>query len=194
MTGPSFFMPSVVRRQFLVVVFLIISFLSLAPLGASPVRSFGYGLSAIGKSGISHPESTMGGIGLSLAYAPFSFPWFEPSLKGEVVAGNTSSGFSLRFVRAAMGFDLFRTLRHPFSVMTNNPSAWSVSLDIGVQFDFDRMDELPKLYLACTPIKLEDKDFWYEWCAPYLTLDCSDGGVSIDSWGFVLFRFTYLVV
>lgn len=175
--------------------FLLLLVVTIPSLSAAvSTRSLGFGLSAVGQSGIARPQETMGGLGASLSYAPFSLTWFEPSLRAEVTAGVTETGFSFRSVRAGFGLDIFRTLHHPFQIMTNNPSMWSVALCVGVQFEFDRMSEYPKLYLSCTPIKLKDKDFWYEWCAPYMTLDFSNGGAVIDSWGLVLFRFTFLFV
>ena len=174
---------------------LLLLVVIVQPLPAAvSTRSLGFGLSAVGQSGLVHPDETMGGLGVSLSYAPFSIPWFEPSLQAEVTAGVTNAGFSFRSVRAGLGFDIFRTLHHPFQTMTTNPSMWSVSLNVGVQFEFDRIGEYPKLYLSCTPLKLKDKDFWYEWCSPYMTLDFSTGKTVIDSWGLVLFRFTFLFI
>lgn len=183
------------RRIWLSIILISMFCVSVSPVHAAlSTRSFGYGLSAIGQSGLTHPEETMGGLGISLSYAPFSVDWFEPSLQAEVSVGVTQSGFSFRSIRASLGFDVFRTLRHPFQIMTNNPSMWSISLAAGVQFEFDRIGEYPKLYLSCTPIKLKDKDFWYEWFSPYMTLDFSSGRTVIDSWGVVLFRFSFLCI
>ncbi len=183
-------------RRSLPMFFLLSSLVLTIPSlhAAISTRSCGFGLSTVGQAGLVHPQETMGGLGVSLSYAPFSLAWLEPSLQSEVTAGVTETGFSFRSVRVGLNFDIFRTLHHPFQVMTANPSMWSIALAAGAQFEFDRINDAPKLYLSCTLVKLKDKDFWYEWCAPYMTLDFSDGRTVIDSWGLVLFRFTFLFV
>ncbi len=157
-------------------------------------RSFGFGLSAIGQKGVLYPAETFGGMGINVSYAPFHVDWFEPSLNVEVTVGGNQNGAAFGSVRTSLGLDLFRTLHHPFGLLTTNDSLWSVGVNVGFQYEFARLEPAPLLYLSCTLIRLKDKDYWYEWVSPFMTLDCTGSDVQIDSWGIVLFRFTYLMV
>jgi hypothetical protein len=55
----------------------------------------------------------------------------------------------------------------------------------------DPMRESSSFTVEMSPLKLSQKDFWYEFFSPFISFNLDEGVV--DSWGITLVRYTYFV-
>ena len=157
----------------------------LMPLSA---RTLGYGLGYYAQAVTGDERRTNSGAEVSLAYEPFLFTFCNPALVVSTAFGKDLDGNRMvPYIQAALSMDIFRTLHHPFSLVAHNPIAWDPSVSIGYQWVPDADQQL--LYLSASPLKMSQKDFWYEFFSPFASMDISTG--KIESWGFDLIRYTY---
>ena len=154
----------------------------LFPLSA---RQFGYSLSYGGER---VKTSSYIGSSLRFVWEPFEWDHFNPSVGGEVSFGFDTKGMlRIQSNSIVCNVDLFRTLDHPFWFIAHNKIAYDPSIGIGVQVRYDGGLVRPALYLAASPLKFSQPDFWYEALSPFFIYS-SEGW----SWGVALFRFTYM--
>jgi hypothetical protein len=165
-----------------------LALLLLCLLMPLPAKTLGYGLGYYAQTVTQDVQETSSGIELSLAYEPFLFQFCNPSLVVATAVGSNLDGDStFAYVHSFLSIDVFRTLSHPFSFATINLVAWDPSIGIGYQWVPSSKQHL--LTLSASPLKLTQKDFWYEFFSPFISYDLSNGNV--ENWGFNLIRYTY---
>lgn len=151
-------------------------------------KSFGYGLGMYGHSDVLDVGASSGGAELSFVYQPWLLPIGNPSVHLKAAMGSGMDN-SLTFPYVELGFsvDLFRIIRHPFNFFANNIVAYDPAVSVAYHFDVQNTSHL--LSVGCSPFKLSQKDFWYEFFAFYVAVDIGTGAV--DNWGINLIRYTY---
>lgn len=152
-------------------------------------KSFGYGLGMYGQSVLLDESASSSGVELSFVYQPWLLPVGNPSLQIKGAMGTDMSG-SLTFPYLELGFslDLFRVIAHPFNFFANNIVAYDPAISVAYHVDLRGASHL--LSVGFSPFKLSQKDFWYEFFAPFVALDL--GRREVDNWGITLIRYTYL--
>jgi hypothetical protein len=167
---------------------ILLSLLLLGLLMPLSAKTLGYGFGYYAQTVTQDVSETSSGIELSFAYEPFLFQFCNPSLVvATAVGGNLDGEATLAYAQAFLSLDVFRTLSHPFSFVATNPIAWDPSIGVGYQWVPASRQHL--LTLSASPLKLTQKDFWYEFFSPFVSFDVSNG--NIENWGFNLIRYTY---
>ncbi|AEV30493.1 hypothetical protein SpiGrapes_2736 [Sphaerochaeta pleomorpha str. Grapes] len=155
------------------------------PLSA---RTLAYGLGYYAQTVTEDEQRTNSGLEVSFVYEPFLFTVCNPALVVSAAYGkNINGNRGVPYIQAALSIDIFRTLHHPFSLIAHNPIAWDPSVSVGYQWVPEAEQQL--LYLSASPLKMSQKDFWYEFFSPFVSLDVSTK--KIENWGFNLIRYTY---
>lgn len=157
------------------------------PLGAN---SLGFSLGYFGRSVEGNPSLTTAGAEFSLVVKMWDKPVANPSLIARTSFGPDESGaFGFPYLQVGLGLDLFRMLNHPFTFLSLNSIAYAPMVGVSYTYDTARQKHLAGLEFS--PIKLVQKDYWYEALAPFIHFDVS--ARRVDSWGFNIIRFTYLL-
>ncbi|MDN5333091.1 MAG: hypothetical protein PWP59_353 [Sphaerochaeta sp.] len=166
---------------------MLLLFLLSTPLLS---RSLGYGLGYYGEEIMDGPERVSSGVEVSLAYQPWLLEYGNPSLVGKVAFGtDQDKEWIIPYLQAGLNIDLVRTMNHPFNVIAHNVIAYTPA--IGLFYQMDPMRESSSFTVEMSPLKLSQKDFWYEFFSPFISFNLDEGVV--DSWGITLVRYTYFV-
>ncbi|MDT4761384.1 hypothetical protein [Sphaerochaeta sp. PS] len=169
------------------IVLMVVAFSLLA----SPLvgRSLGYGVGFYGQSIIEEEAASSSGVELSFVYQPWLLPVGNPSLIAKAVMGTDMTGkLVFPYVEFGLSVDLFRTIHHPFNLFANNVVAYDPAVSVSYHRDAEAPSQL--LSISVSPFKLSQKDFWYEFFVPSVSIDIQTGKVA--SWGIALIRYTYI--
>lgn len=161
-------------------------FCLVMPLGA---RSLGYSVGFYGQSGFEDVHHANSGVELSLVYQKSYRPILNPSFYIRGAFGTDMDGlFVLPYQEIGISVDIFRTINHPFSFLSSNIIAYDPA--ISVAYHWKTGQEGQYMTLGISPFKLSQKDFWYEFFAPFVSFDLDTW--TVDTWGINLVRYTYL--
>ncbi len=172
-------------KRTLTVVLLLLIFAS--PLAS---KSFGYGLGMYGQSDLLNQEvSSSGGVELSFVYQPWLLPIGNPSAHIKGAMGSDMQGSLIfPYLEVGVSVDLFRAIDHPFNFFANNIVAYDPAISVAYHFDVKNASHL--MSVGCSPFKLSQKDFWYEFFAFSVAIDLATGAV--NNWEINLVRYTYI--
>ncbi|MDX9808899.1 MAG: hypothetical protein WC129_01635 [Sphaerochaetaceae bacterium] len=170
---------------------LIVIMLACMQLSFASYRTAGYGWSVEGTAFLLQPAYSSSSGALHILLTPFDFEFLEPAMFCEVRFGIRSGSPGYLNLTAGSEISLFRMINHPFGfLMPVNKTAYAPSFSIGARWE-SHDAEVPRLYMQLAWLRLLEKDAWYQWFSPFVTLDVRSG--QIDSWGIQLWRFSYLV-
>ncbi|MGE4453905.1 MAG: hypothetical protein AB7D92_05175 [Sphaerochaeta sp.] len=169
---------------------LLLALMTLFAATPLTARSVGYGFGYYGEELTDSSARLSSGVEISLVYRPLLLSYGNPALVGKVALGtDQDKAWLVPYVQAGVSFELCRITDHPFNFIGNNVVAYSPSVGISYQYDPER--ELGTLTMEASVFKLSQKDFWYEFLTPFITLRLDDA--SLDGWGLNLVRYTYFL-
>jgi len=151
--------------------------------------SLGYGVGYVGETTFANASGdATSGAELTFVYKPWNSVVFNPALVGGTSVGSDGNGnLAVPYIRVGCTFDVLRTFHHPFAFTSPNVIAYTPSINVSYLYDPDGHQSL--LMLEASPFKLSDKDFWYEFFSPYVSIDPI--AKSLETWGINLIRYTY---
>ncbi|MGH0054194.1 MAG: hypothetical protein ACQ5SW_12460 [Sphaerochaetaceae bacterium] len=136
-------------------------------------RSLGYGLGYYGEEGLGTSQRVSSGMEVSFVYKPWFLEYFNPSLVGKVAVGtDQEKAWAVPYLQAGLNLDLFRTTNHPFNSIAHNVIAYTPS--VGLSYHLDPTRELSLLTAEASLFKLSQKDFWYEFLAPFISFNMKE--------------------
>ena len=152
-------------------------------------RSLGYSVGFYGQSGFADENQASSGVELSLVYQPWSRPIANPSVFVRGSFGTDMAGlFVVPYYEMGVSVDVFRTINHPFNFLANNIVAFNPAVSLA--YHWKPGQEGHYVSFGISPFKISEKDFWYEFFSPFVSLDLDTR--TVDSWGINLVRYTYL--
>ncbi len=168
---------------------VLLAFAALS-IGTLHARTFGYGVGYYGQSVEAQPQLTSSGAEFSLVYKPWNLEFANPSIVAKTALGTIQDGsYQVPYLQIGLGFDLFRTIRHPFNFLAHNVIAYAPM--VRISYAYDPNSTAGFLSWEVSPFKLMQKDFWYEVLSPFFFYDLEKK--SMESWGFNIIRFTYFL-
>jgi hypothetical protein len=150
-------------RKVLVTVLLLVLCSSLS------AQTLGYGVGFYGQNVEAEPERASSGAEVSLVYKPLLLPYLNPSMHVKTSVGTEMDGeWVAPYWEVGMTVDLIRIINHPFNFLAHNIIAYTPSVSVAYQYDPRR--DLSLASVGFSPFKLSQKDFWYEFFSPFLTM------------------------